>query len=142
MSIPSTDHDETTETGEEAFTLRIGGRTVHADRNDELLAAVIGEEYLDEDDPELLFLVRLEKAVMIATAVQESVVAAAVEAGDLDESTDEETWTTLLAERESAHPGVRWSTRYRWCWSRPCSPRTPSVTGRSETSPGSTRSTT
>ncbi|MDN5687698.1 MAG: hypothetical protein L0G94_13655, partial [Brachybacterium sp.] len=37
-----------------------------------------------------------------------SIVAAAVDAGDLDETTDEYTWTTLLAQRETAHPGVRW----------------------------------
>jgi len=108
MSIPNTDHDESTETGGGALTLHIGRREISADRNDELLAAVIGDEYLDEDDPELLFLVRLEQAVLIATAVQESIVAAAVDAGDLDETTDEEAWTVLLAERESSHPGVRW----------------------------------
>ncbi|HLR94913.1 MAG TPA: hypothetical protein VK053_10330 [Jiangellaceae bacterium] len=108
MSIPSTDHDATADTGEGAFSIRIGQRLVSADRNDELLAAVIGDEYLEEDDPELLFLVRLEQAVMIATAVQESIVAAAVAAGDLDETTDEAVWTGLLAERESADPGVRW----------------------------------
>jgi len=111
MSIPSTDHDETADTVEGAFALRLGDRTVRADRNDELLAAVIGDEYLQEDDPELLFLVRLEQAVMIATAVQESIVAAAVDAGDLDEFTGEGVWTTLLAERESADPGVRWEHR-------------------------------
>ena len=108
MSIPSTDHDESADTGVGAFALRIGGRTVRADRNDELLAAVIGSEYLDEDDPELLFLVRLEQAVIIATAVQESIVAAAVDAGDLDETTHEDVWATLLTERENSHPGVRW----------------------------------
>src|SRR5699024_9737128 len=68
----------------------------------------VGSEYLDEDDAELLFLTRLVHAMIIATAVQESIVAAAVEAGDLDETTDEEVWTTLLAQREVANPGVRW----------------------------------
>src|SRR5699024_4473880 len=54
------------------------------------------------------FLMRLEHAIIIATAVQESIVAAAVQNEDLDESTDEVTWTALLAGRESADPGVRW----------------------------------
>lgn len=101
MSIPNTDQ---TEPVEGAFSIRIGHRDVAADRNDELLAAVIGPQ----QDPEVLFLMRLEQAIIIATAVQESIVAAAVDAGDLDETTDEDTWTTLLAEREIAHPGVRW----------------------------------
>lgn len=105
MSIPNTDQ---TEPGEGAFSTRIGNRDVAADRNDELLAAVIGSQYLDEQDPEVLFLMRLEHGIIIATAVQESIVAAAVDAGDLDETTDEDTWTTLLAQRETAHPGVRW----------------------------------
>lgn len=105
MSIPNTDQ---TEPREGASSIRIGHRDVAADRNDELLAAVIGPQYLDEQDPEVLFLMRLEQAIIIATAVQESIVAAAVDAGDLDETTDEDTWTTLLAEREIAHPGVRW----------------------------------
>ncbi|WNN96505.1 hypothetical protein [Brachybacterium sp. GU-2] len=87
------------------FSLRIGARTVHADRNDELLAAVIGPEYLEEDDPEVLFLMRLEQAIVIATAVQESIVAAAVQRRDLDETTPEDIWTALLAEREIAGPG-------------------------------------
>lgn len=108
MSIPTTDHAEAADPGAGALSIRIGSREVRADRNDELLAAVIGPEYLDEDDPELLFLMRLEHAIVIATAVQESIVAAAVEAGDLDETTDEDTWTQLLAERETADPGVRW----------------------------------
>jgi len=108
MSIPYTDHAETTDSGEGALCIRIGSRQVSTDRNDELLAAVIGPEYLDEQDPEVLLLMRLEHAIIIATVVQESIVAAAVEAGDLDESTDEDTWTTLLAEREVADPGVRW----------------------------------
>lgn len=103
----NTDPDD----GEGLFSLRIGDREVRAERNDELLATVIGPEYLDEDDPELLFLMRLEHAIIIATAVQESIVAAAVEAGDLDESTDEDTWTQLLAQREVADPGVRWQHR-------------------------------
>ena len=105
MSIPNTDQAEP---GEGAFSIRIGSREVTADRNDELLAAIIGPEYLDEQDPELLFLMRLEQAIIIATAVQESIVAAAVQAGDLDETTDEEVWTTLLAQRETADAGVRW----------------------------------
>src|SRR5690625_6816498 len=84
MSIPYTDHAETNGPGEGALAIRFAGRQVRADRNDELLAAVIGPEYLDEQDPELLFLMRLEHAILIATAVQESSVAAAVEAGALD----------------------------------------------------------
>ena len=111
MSIPYTDHAETTDSGKGALSIRIGSREVRADRNDELLAAVVGSEYLDEDDAELLFLTRLEHAMIIATAVQESIVAAAVEAGDLDETTDEEVWTTLLAQREVADPGVRWQQK-------------------------------
>ena len=107
MSIPYTDHAETTGPGEGALAIRFAGRQVRADRNDELLAAVIGPEYLDEQDPELLFLMRLEHAILIATAVQESIVAAAVEAGDLDETTEEEVWTQLLAEREVAEPAGR-----------------------------------
>ncbi|MCG7309684.1 hypothetical protein [Brachybacterium sp. ACRRE] len=90
------------------FSIRIGSRVVNADRNDELLAAVIGEEYLDEDDRDLLFLMRLEQAIVIATAVQESIVATAVQREDLDSTTDEDTWSTLLAGRESADPGPRW----------------------------------
>lgn len=90
------------------FSLRIGERTVRADRYDELLAAVIGPEYLEESDSEVLFLMRLEQAIVIATAVQESIVAAAVQRHDLDETTDEDTWTALLAERETVDPGVRW----------------------------------
>lgn len=93
------------------FTLRIGERTVRADRNDELLAAVFGPEYLEETDPEVLFLMRLEQAIVIATAVQESIVAAAVQRHDLDETTDEDVWTALLAERETVDPGVRWEHR-------------------------------
>lgn len=93
------------------FTLRIGERTVQADRNDELLAAVIGPEYLEESDPEVLFLMRLEQAIVIATAVQESIVAAAVHRHDLDETTEEDVWTALLAERETVDPGVRWEHR-------------------------------
>ncbi|MGP4915618.1 hypothetical protein ACTXJ9_07930 [Brachybacterium tyrofermentans] len=93
------------------FTLRIGERTVRADRNDELLAAVFGPEYLEESDPEVLFLMRLEQAIVIATAVQESIVANAVQRRDLDETTDEDTWTALLAERETVDPGVRWEHR-------------------------------
>ena len=108
MSIPHTDHAYADDSGTGAFALRIGGRTVRADRNDELLAAVIGDEYLDESDPELLFLMRLEHAIVIATAVQESIVAAAVQNEDLDETTDEHTWTVLLSPRETADPGVRW----------------------------------
>lgn len=72
------------------FSLRIGARTVHADRNEELLAAVIGDEYLEESDPEVLFLIRLEHAIVIATAVQESIVGAAVQRRDLDETTAED----------------------------------------------------
>lgn len=93
------------------FSLRIGDRTVRSDRNDELLAAVIGPEYLEEDDPEVLFLMRLEQAIVIATAVQESIVAAAVQHHDLDETTEEDVWTALLAERETVDPGVRWEHR-------------------------------
>lgn len=93
------------------FSLRIGDRTVQADRNDELLAAVIGPEYLEEDDPEVLFLMRLEQAIVIATAVQESIVAAAMQRHDLDETTEEDVWTALLAERETVDPGVRWEHR-------------------------------
>lgn len=105
----STDHSPTAlEEGAGRFCLRIGERTVRADRNDELLAAVIGFEYLEESDPEVLFLMRLEQAIVIATAVQESIVANAVQRRDLDETTDEDTWTALLAERETVHPGVRW----------------------------------
>jgi len=101
----STDHSPT---GSGQFSLRIGSRTVHADRNDELLAAVIGSEFLEENDPEVLFLMRLEQAIVVATAVQESIVAAAVQRRDLDETTDEGVWTALLAERETVDPGVRW----------------------------------
>lgn len=104
----STDHSPT---GSGHFSLRLGSRTVHADRNDELLAAVIGSEYLEEDDPDVLFLMRLEQAIVIASAVQESIVAAAVGRHDLDETTDEPVWTALLAERETADPGVRWEHR-------------------------------
>lgn len=108
----STDHSPTAlEEGAGRFCLRIGERTVRADRYDELLAAVIGFEYLEESDPEVLFLMRLEQAIVIATAVQESIVAAAVQRRDLDESTEEDVWSTLLAERESADPGVRWEHR-------------------------------
>lgn len=108
----STDHSPAgTDKGACPFSLRIGGRTVRADRNDELLAAVIGPEYLEESDPEVLFLMRLEQAIVIATAVQESIVAAAVQRGDLDETTDEDVWTELLAERETVDPGVRWEHR-------------------------------
>lgn len=93
------------------FSLRVGERTVRADRNDELLAAVIGSEYLEESDPEVLFLMRLEQAIVIATAVQESIVAAAVQRRDLDETTEEDVWTALLAERETVDPGVRWEVK-------------------------------
>ena len=78
MSIPHAVPRGAADFGAGAFALRIGGREVRADRNDELLAAVIGEEYIEESDPELLFLMRLEHAIIIATAVQESIVAAAV----------------------------------------------------------------
>lgn len=96
------------EEGDGRFCLRVGERTVRADRNDELLAAVIGLEYVEESDPEVLFLMRLEQAIVIATAVQESIVATAVQRHDLDETTDEEAWSALLAERETVDPGVRW----------------------------------
>ncbi|WP_394217140.1 hypothetical protein [Brachybacterium vulturis] len=89
-------------------SLLIGERSLRADRNDGLVAAVIGPEYLEESDPEVLFLMRLEQAIVIATAVQESMVAAAVQRRDLDETTDEEVWTALLAERKTVDPGVRW----------------------------------
>src|SRR5699024_995699 len=46
-SIPYADHAETTGPGEGALAIRFAGRQVRADRNDELLAAVIGPEYLD-----------------------------------------------------------------------------------------------
>lgn len=96
------------EDGAGRFSLRIGERTVQADRNDELLAAVIGNEYIEESDTELLFLMRLEQAILIATVVQESIVATAVQHHDLDETTDEDVWTALLAERETVGPEVRW----------------------------------
>lgn len=111
MSIPSTAHAEAGDSGEGAFCIRIGSRQVTADRNDELLAAIIGPEYLEESDPEVLFLMRLEQAIVIATAVQESIVAAAVQRHDLDETTEEHVWTALLAERETVDPGVRWEHR-------------------------------
>lgn len=96
------------EQGDGQFSIKIGDRTIRADRNDELLAAIIGEEYLDEQDPELLFLMRLEQSIVIATAVQESIVAAAVQHEDLDAKTDEDTWNTLLDARETVDPGPRW----------------------------------
>lgn len=111
MSISSTHIATAPEEGASQFSLHIGNRTVRADRNDELLAAVIGPEYLEESDPEVLFLMRLEQAILIATAVQESIVAAAVQRRDLDETTDEAVWTALLAERETVDPGVRWEHR-------------------------------
>lgn len=110
MSIWSIDQVEVddTEPGDGQFSIRIGQRVVRADRNDELLAAIIGEDYLEEQDREVLFLMRLEKAIVIATAVQESIIATAVQRHEMDEDTDEDTWTTLLAERETVDPGVRW----------------------------------
>lgn len=111
MNIPSAPSPTGTFEGAGRFRLRIGARTVQADRNDELLAALIGAEYLEETDPEVQFLMRLEQAIVITTAVQESIVAAAVQHGDLDETTDEHVWTTLLAQRETADPGVRWEHR-------------------------------
>lgn len=108
MSIWSTSQAPIADPENGQFSLRIGERTVWADRNDELLAAVIGPEYLEEDDPEVLFLMRLEHAIVIATAVQESIVATAVQHQDLDETTDEAAWTALLAARETVEPGVRW----------------------------------
>src|SRR5699024_2841218 len=67
------------ETGEPfLYTMEIGERTVYADTNEELVAAILGEDYLDEDDPETAFEVRLEGAITIATAIQESIVASAV----------------------------------------------------------------
>lgn len=99
------------EEGAGRFRLRIGARTIHADRNDELLAALIGPEYVEETDPEVLFLMRLEQSIVIATAVQESIVAAAVQHQHLDETTGEHVWTALLAQRESVDPGVRWEHR-------------------------------
>ncbi|MGP5672865.1 hypothetical protein [Brachybacterium alimentarium] len=108
MSVITAD---STKPSEGASFIRIGKRTIRADRNDELLAAVIGAEYLEESDPEVLFLMRLEHALVIATAVQESIVAAAVQRGDLDETTEEDVWTALLAERETVDPGVRWEHR-------------------------------
>lgn len=111
MSTSSTHTVTDPDEGDGRFCLRIGERTVRADRSDELLAAVIGPDYLDEPDPEVLFLMRLEQAIVIATAVQESIVAAAVGRHDLDETTDEEVWSALLAERETVDPGVRWEHR-------------------------------
>ena len=102
MRTPSTNHDQAADPGEGAFALRVG------DRNDELVAVVIGTEYLEESGPEVLFLMRLEQAIVIATAVQDSIVAAAVQCQDLDEATDEEVWSALLEERETVDPGVRW----------------------------------
>lgn len=108
----STDHSPTgIDESAGLFSLCIGDRTVQADRNDELLAAIIGPEYLEESDSEVLFLMRLEQAVVIATAVQESIVAAAVQRHDLDETTGEDVWTALLSERENVDPGVRWEHR-------------------------------
>ncbi|WP_263310286.1 hypothetical protein [Brachybacterium atlanticum] len=111
MNTPTNHSPTGSPEGAGRFRLRIGARTIHADRNDELLAALIGPEYLEETDPEVLFLMRLEQAIVIATAVQESIVAAAVQRRDLDETTDEHIWTTLLAQRETADPGVRWEHR-------------------------------
>lgn len=111
MSTPTDQSPADALEGSGQFCLRIGERTVRADRNDGLLAAVIGPEYLEEDDPEVLFLMRLEQAIVIATAVQESIVAAAVQRRDLDETTNEEVWSALLAERETVDPGVRWEHR-------------------------------
>lgn len=108
MRTPSTNHDQAADPGEGAFALRVGDRNVRVDRNDELVAVVIGTEYLEESGPEVLFLMRLEQAIVIATAVQDSIVAAAVQCQDLDETTDEEVWSALLAERETVDPGVRW----------------------------------
>lgn len=109
MSTP-TDHSpaDILESGKGRFCLRIGARTIRVARNDELLAALIGPGYLEEEDPEVLFLMRLEQAIVVATAVQESIVAAAVQRHGLDEATDEDVWTALLAERETADRGVRW----------------------------------
>lgn len=101
------------ETGEPfLYTMEIGERTVYADTNEELVAAILGEEYLDEDDPETAFEVRLEGSITIATAIQESIVASAVAKGDLDEKTEESVWTPLLEAREVADPaGPRWDHR-------------------------------
>src|SRR5690625_7850378 len=82
MSIPYTDHAETNGPGDGALAIRFAGRQVRADRNDELLAAVIGPEYLDEQDRALLFLMPLAHAILIVTAVLESIVAAAVGDGE------------------------------------------------------------
>ncbi|MBP2383737.1 hypothetical protein [Brachybacterium sacelli] len=113
MSTWSTGHTDVAavDRDEGQFSIRIGNREVRADRNDELLAAVIGQEYPEEQDRELLFLMRLEQAIVLATAVQESIIAAAVQNEDLGPSTDEEVWTVLLAERETVDPGVRWQHR-------------------------------
>lgn len=101
------------ETGEPfLYTMEIGERTVYADTNEELVAAILGEDYLDEDDPETAFGARLEGAITIATAIQESIVASAVARGDLDEETEEQVWTPLLETRETAEPADgRWDHR-------------------------------
>lgn len=114
MSIQATEAElavpVNTETGEPfLYTMEVGDRLVHADTNEELVAAILGEEYLDETDPETAFEVRLEGSITIATAVQESIVASAVARGDLDAQTEESVWTPLLETRETAEPaGERW----------------------------------
>lgn len=101
------------ETGEPfLYTMEIGERLVRADTNEELVAAILGEEYLDESDPETAFEVRLEGSITIATAIQESIVASAVARGDLDDRTEESVWTPLLDPRETAGPEApRWDHR-------------------------------
>lgn len=92
------------------FTMMVGSRTVHADRNDELVAEILGEEYLSEGDPTNAFEIRLGGALNIATAVQESIVASAVRRGDLNDSEDESVWTPLLMPREIADaPAGDWN---------------------------------
>lgn len=94
------------------YTMEVSSRRVHADTNEELVAAVLGDDYLDESDPETAFEVRLEGAITIATAIQESIVASAVKRGDLTSEEDESTWTPLLDPRETADPfGGRWEHR-------------------------------
>lgn len=92
------------------FHVRAGDKDIYADRNDELLAGIIGEEYLDETDPEDAFMVRLEKSIALAEVLQESIVGSAVQAGDLTAEDDEDVWTPLMDPRETAIPaGDSWS---------------------------------
>lgn len=93
------------ETGEPfLYSMRLGSQRIDADRNDHLVAAVLGEHYLDEDDPDTRFEVRLEGALMLANVVQESVVASAIQRDDLSPEDGEDVWTPLMAQREVAEP--------------------------------------